>query len=123
MAFKLGKETRGIKTSENTPHIYRDKLDDGILGEAYDDGTIAISVELEPGSKKEKEVIVHEMDHAERIQDGELNYGMNYVRWRGAFYRREGGEILYNNEWYEEGDPALPWEALAFEKSDKIKNS
>ena len=89
MGFKLGKETRKIRTSKTTPHIYRDKLDDGILGEAYNDGTIAVSVEVKPGSKKEKEVITHEMDHVKRMQSGELAYGVNYVKWKGGFYERK----------------------------------
>lgn len=132
MAFKLGKETRKPIASRGnikTPHVYRKELDEGVKGEAYADGTIAISKDIKPGSSKYKEVLTHEMDHAKRIETGELTYGENYVRWlpkhsdEDGFYKRKDGHIEYKGEWYPEGHPHLPWEALAFQASNKAKKS
>ena len=123
MAFKLGSETRNFKPPENTHHIYRDKLDDGILGEAYDDGSIAVDESVKPGSEKEKEVVAHEMDHIKRMEDGQLAYGVNYVKWKDGFHQRKDGKIKYKGEWYNEGDENLPWEELAFNAGNEVKNS
>ena len=42
MGFKLGKESRQIRTSKSTP-IFRKKLDKGIVAEANLDGSIFIN--------------------------------------------------------------------------------
>jgi hypothetical protein len=127
MAFKLGRSSsrKPIAQSGNlksTP-VYRKKLQEGIKGEAYADGTIAISIDVKPNSSKYKEVLAHENDHVNRIKNKELTYGENYIKWRNNFYKRKKGHIEYKGEWYAEGHPHLPWEALAFKASNKAKKS
>ena len=112
MSFKLGKESRKIRTPKNTP-IIRKNLDKGILGEANNDGSIFIDKSVKPGSALEKRVIRHEGDHAKRMASGELGYGDNWVRFRGKTYARKDRKIKYNGKWHEEGSMAFPWEQLA----------
>ena len=45
MSFKLGRETRKYRSSENTP-IFRKKLDKGIIGEANNDGSIFVDTSV-----------------------------------------------------------------------------
>ena len=127
MAFKLGKSSSrkpiADKGNIKTPNVYRKELGEDIKGEAYSDGTIAISIDIEPSSNKYKEVLTHELDHANRIKNKELTYGENYVKWKGGFYKRKDGNVEYEGHEYPEGHPNLPWEALAFEASNKVKKS
>ena len=111
MGFKLGKETRQYRTPKDTP-IFRKKLNKGILGEANNDGSRYVDPSI-VHTKEYKKIIDHEMDHIKRMDNGELDYGDDWVRWRGNTYQRKGGKILYNTKWYEEGDHDLPWEKLA----------
>ena len=120
MGFKLGRESRGVKSSEETP-IFRKKLDKGILGEANNDGSIFISKDIKPGSKQEKEVIAHEGKHAKDMSSGKLGYGDDHVRYNGKSYHRENGKIKYNGKWIDEGSKEFPWEKAAYKESDKKK--
>jgi len=111
MAFELGKEKRGFKNSKNV-RIIEKNLDDGVKAEANNDGSIYVDPSI-VHTKEYKKIIDHEMDHMKRMDNGELDYGDDWVRWRGNTYQRKGGKILYNTKWYEEGDHDLPWEKLA----------
>tara|TARA_R110002124_G_scaffold189070_2_gene356318 strand:- start:1982 stop:2350 length:369 start_codon:yes stop_codon:yes gene_type:complete len=122
MGFRMGKERREIKNSQSTP-IFRKTLQEGVLGEANDDGSIYISKDLKPGSKKEKEVIKHESTHAKEMADGKLSYSDDDVKYNGTSYKREDGKIKYNGQWLDEGSKEFPWEKAAYKQSDKIKNS
>jgi len=115
MGFKLGSEKRGVKSSKNTP-IFRKKLDKGILGEANKDGSIYIDKDIPKGSKLEKDVIDHEMVHARDLKSGKLDYGDDYVRYKGKTYHRKDGKIKYNGNWKPEGDKSFPWEKAADKK-------
>ena len=114
MAFKLGKETRGVRNSKDTP-IFRKKLDKGILGEANMDGSIYIDKSVKPGSAQEKQVISHEGLHAKEMKSGKIAYGDDFVR---------DGKIKYNGKWHEEGSNVFPWEKRAV-KAEKqpVKSS
>ena len=120
MAFKLGNETRGFKNSKNT-NIVRKNLEDGILGEANNDGSINIDTSVKPGSAKEKEIVTHEQVHMQDMESGKLAYGDHWIRWNNKTYPRKEGEIKYNGKWYEEGAKNLPWEKAAYKKSGKHK--
>jgi hypothetical protein len=117
MAFKLGRETREFKTPRNVGPIVRKKLGKGILGEANNDGSIFINKDIKPGSEQEKTTIRHEGKHAEDMQKGILDYGDDWIRYKGKTYHRKtiGGvpKIKYNNKWYPEGDMTFPWEKAA----------
>ena len=120
MGFKMGREKREVKNSESTP-IFRKKLQAGVLGEANDDGSIYISKDIKPGSKKEEEVITHESTHAKELKSGKLSYGDDHVRYSGKSYHRENGKIKYNGKWIDEGSKDFPWEKAAYKESDKKK--
>ena len=114
MAFKLGKEKRGFKGP-----IIRKSLAKGILGEANKDGSIFINEKVKPGSAQEEQVINHESKHAEDMKKGVLDYGDDYVRYKGKTYHRKSGKIKYQGKWYKEGDNVFPWEKVAV-KAEKI---
>jgi len=120
MAFKLGSESRGIKKGNRfgvksdpsvpgTP-VFRKKLDEGILGEANNDGTIFISDELEPDSPLEEHTLIHEMKHIVDMKTNKLGYGDDYVKWEGQTFPRKDGKIKYYGKWLDEGSKEFPWE-------------
>jgi len=113
MAFKLGSQKRNSSRKNiNIPGspIYRKKLNDGILAEANDDGSIYISSKVKPGSHEEKEVLKHEMKHITDMKVGKLAYGDDYVKYHGVTYPRKNGKIKYNGKWMHEGSTNFPWE-------------
>ena len=120
MAFKLGSEKRGYKTSEKIGPIFRKKLDKGVLGEANNDGSIFIHEDIVSGSEQEETVIKHEIKHAEDMKSGVLDYGDDYIRYKGKTYPRKDGKIKYNNKWLKEGSNVFPWEKVAV-KAEKTK--
>ena len=79
MAFKLGSESRRIRTPENqgknnigdTP-IIRKSLGEGIKGEANNDGSIYISKDIEPGSAEARNKMKHERRHACEMKRGRI---------------------------------------------------
>ena len=93
--------------------VIRKDLDDGILGEANDDGTIYIDESVKPGSKKEKAVLKHEDVHMDDMASGDLAYTDTEVTWKGSKYDRKDGKVKYKGKWYDEGDHSLPWEKKA----------
>ena len=112
MAFELGKETRRIRNSKETP-IFRKNLDKGILGEANMDGSIYVDKDVPKGSALEKKVIRHESVHAKEMKSGKIAYGDDYVRDGKKTYHRKDGKIKYNGKWHEEGSNVFPWEKRA----------
>ena len=112
MGFKLGKETRRIRNSKETP-IFRKNLDKGILGEANMDGSIYVDKDVPKGSALEKKVIRHESVHAKEMKSGKIAYGDDYVRDGKKTYHRKNGKIKYNGKWREEGSNVFPWEKRA----------
>lgn len=103
---------------KNVP-IIRKSLQDGVLGEANNDGTIFLNKNIKPNSKQEKEVINHEMKHIDDMRSGKLGYGDDYVRYNGKTYPRANGKIKYNGTWYVEGSSSLPWEKAAEKQENK----
>lgn len=111
MAFKL-KNQSAFKSSnsyKSTPIIRKD-LDEGILGEANDDGTIYVSNNVEPDSEQERSVVMHEMKHMTDMKIGKLGYTDDEITWNGNKFERAEGHIKFEGEWYPEGDKAFPWE-------------
>mgnify|MGYP003128745731 CR=1 FL=1 len=104
MAFKLGRarkfEASGGEVMQKlsfkneqvsipgTP-VIRKNLEPGIMGEANMDGSIYISNEIQPGSKEENQVLLHEMRHATDMKTGKLAYGDDFVKYNGITYPRE----------------------------------
>ena len=118
MAFKLGGESRQMRSSSNTP-IFSKKLEDGVVAEANMDGSIFVSEDVDPNSLEYKIAIVHEEVHLEQMQpspewpDGRAAYGDNWVTWEGKTYFRKNGYIDGPNGRWEEGDENHPWEQEA----------
>ena len=128
MGFKLGKSiglqaTGGeinkklrFKTDEasvtGTP-VIRKSLEEGVLGEANMDGSIYISDKVQPGSKEENEVLLHEMRHATDMKTGKLAYSDDAIRYNGVTYPREtrnGKDMIkVEGKWTEAGGD-FPWE-------------
>ena len=135
MAFKM-KRTKATFPFKGEDHdflhegdykIVRKDLDEGVLGEAENGKTINIDVSIPKGSKKEKEVVTHEIHHQEEMNDGVLAYDDNSVTDEIAnrTYTRENGYLIDDEtgEVYEEGDDDLPHEQRAYKASNKIKNA
>ena len=112
MGFKLGKQTRQYNTPNRNP-IFRKDLEEGVLGEANNDGSIFIDKSVKPGSALERRVINHEKKHADDMASGILDYGDDWVRYKNKTYHRRDGKIKYNGSWHEEGSNKFPWEKRA----------
>ena len=131
MAFKLGRAKQPIarggvidrKLSFRTDEasvpgneVIRKNLSEGILGEANMDGSIFISDKVQPGSKEENQVLLHEMRHATDMKLGKLAYSDDTVYYDGITYPREtinGKDMIkVDGKWKEAGDD-FPWEKTA----------
>ena len=112
MAFKLGKEKRNFKHSGNVK-LVRTPLEKDTVAEARNDGTIAVSPDVNPGSKLMKRVIKHEMKHMQDMEEGRAAYGDNWLMWDGKIYIRKNGMIDGPAGRLPEGHPNHPWEAEA----------
>tara|TARA_R110001592_G_scaffold33581_5_gene116250 strand:- start:6649 stop:7011 length:363 start_codon:yes stop_codon:yes gene_type:complete len=118
MGFKLGSENRKIRTPENTD-IFRKKLEEGVLAQANNNGTVDIDTSVEPGSPLEKRVVNHELQHMNDMESGRASYGENWVMWEGKMYFRktiEGEKVIDGPSGrLPEGHPDHPWEQAAVE--------
>ena len=112
MSFKLGDETRKLRSSSNTP-IFRKKLEEGIIAEANMDGSIFVDESVDPNSSMFKTAIKHEQMHLDQMADGRAAYGENWVMWEGKIYFRRNGMIDGPNGRWPEGDENHPWEQEA----------
>ena len=135
MGFKLGKETglqvvngdirnkmrfsveKGTDASVPGTPVIRKELGEGILGEANMDGTIFLSEDIIPGSKEEKETLIHEMRHATDMKIGKLKYMDDYIKYNGNTYERkdiDGKDMInYDGKWIQAGSTEFPWELEA----------
>ena len=101
MAFKIDSP---ICTC-NTP-IYERNLEEGVMGEANNNGTILVNQNLSPLEKQK--VVDHEMVHIDQMKRGDLEYDNSNVYWKGKKYSRAS---------MVEGAKNLPWEKEAYKKS------
>ena len=88
--------------------IYTSKIEDGALGKGNKNGTILVSEELHNDEDRES-VIEHEKVHLDQIKRGDLDYDEKCVYWKGKRYKRSE---------MNEGNPKLPWEKEAYDKTD-----
>jgi hypothetical protein len=107
MAFKLNNPPYNC---DNTP-IYNVDMEQGILGKANNNGTIIINKDLDPN--KREHVISHEKVHIDQMKRGDLDYDDQNVYWKGKKYSRAQ---------MKEGAKNLPWEAEAYNKTNKQTN-
>jgi len=113
--MRFNKEAGGDASVPGTPVIRKD-LEPGVLGEANMDGSIYLSNEVQPGSKEENQVLLHEMRHATDMKTGKLAYGDSFVKYNGTTYPREtinGKDMIkIDGKWKEAGGD-FPWEKEA----------
>tara|TARA_R100000458_G_scaffold57850_1_gene64741 strand:+ start:915 stop:1301 length:387 start_codon:yes stop_codon:yes gene_type:complete len=124
MAFKLGSEKRGIKSSENVSFANKtvrenSNMAPGVIAQANNDGSIDVDPNVDLNSSFGKKVMKHELKHKEQMEEGRADYGDNWVMWEGKIYIRkdENGEPIIdgpNGKW-PEGHPNHPWEAEAIQ--------
>jgi hypothetical protein len=125
MAYKLGKERRQIRNSNNTP-IFSKKLGKGILGEANNDGSIFVDKSVKPGTKKFKRVVAHEKQHIKDMKSGRAGYTDKTVTWEGKTFKRDGngnisGKLNGKLVVAPEGSNIWPWEKSAVRAEKKVK--
>ena len=110
--MRFSQEAGGDASVAGTP-VIRKNLAEGIMGEANMDGSIYVSDKLQPGSKEENEVLLHEMRHATDMKVGKLAYDDNSIRYNGITYPREtknGKDMIkVDGKWTEAGGN-FPWE-------------
>jgi len=103
---------------ESEFEVIKVELEDGISGEANNDGTIFVDENIEDGSIEEAEVVAHEGKHMKDMEEGILGYGDNHIEYKGKKYERKDGKIKYNGKWLEEGYKDFPWEKTAYKEGD-----
>ena len=132
MAFKLGSKRGNTDNKLNIGgksnvvggiRVEFTELPEGVMGEANMDGSIFISDKLEPGSKEEQRVLIHEMRHATDMKIGKLKYDDNSVTYNGEVFPREdinGKDMIkIDGKWKEVGDEGFPWENDANNGNDE----
>ena len=114
--------------------VLRKDLEDGVLGEANNDGTIFISKSIKEGSPLEAEVVGHEQKHLDDMKAmvknpgkkrkvKKLGYGDDFVMWKGKKLKREDGKIEdpKTGEMKPEGDKSFQWEKDAYKAGEKAR--
>ena len=87
--------------------VYTTKIEDGALGKGNRNGTILVSDELHPDHIES--IVDHEKVHIDQMKRGDLDYDDEAVYWKGKKYSRSK---------MDEGNPNLPWEKEAYDKTD-----
>ena len=122
MAFKLrnqgfsgkGRFNLNDEAAPGTP-LLRKELGKGITAEANNDGTMFVSIDVEPGSYEEQQAIIHEMVHMTDMKTGKLSYNDEMITWNGENFPRKNGKVLFENRWLKEGSKEFPWEQMPWE--------
>ena len=104
--------TNKVKTG-GIPVIKKD-LEDGVIAEANNDGTIYLDKKVKNNTPLAKEAIAHEMVHMDQMARGDLDYNDDKVFWKGKSYDRDD---------MNEGSKNLPWEKEAYNKTKNMKKS
>ena len=114
MAFKLGQRSNST-SSFGKAKIVTTPLEKGTLAEARNDGTIAISPEVDQTNKKlMNRLMKHEGKHMEDLRNGKQAYGDNWLMWEDKIYIRKNGVVEGPNGAWPEGHPNHPWEQEAY---------
>ena len=114
--MRFGTEKGGDASIPGVP-VIRKKLGKDIMGEANMDGSIYLSEDIIPGSKEEREVLMHEMRHITDMRIGKLVYEDDYIIYNGQKHERKdinGKDMIkYDGEWVQAGSTKFPWELEA----------
>jgi len=100
----------GKLSIDNTP-IYQIDTEEGVMGQANNNGTIVVDKNLSP--LEQEDVVRHEKVHLDQMKRGDLEYNDDSVTWKGKKYSR--AEM-------DEGNRKLPWEVEAY-KANKLKTT
>jgi hypothetical protein len=95
---------------DSTP-VYQVDLGEGVLGKGNKNGTILVSDKIKDPEKRQS-IIDHEGVHIDQIKRGDLDYDDENVYWQGKTYPRSE---------MDEGNPNLPWEQEAYNKTDNYE--
>ena len=104
MGYKM---KMGKLSIDNTP-IYQIDTEEGVMGQANDNGSIVVDKNLSP--KEQEDVVKHEKVHLDQMKRGDLEYDDTNVIWKGKKYPRSK---------MDEGNKKLPWEVEAY-KANKL---
>ena len=104
MAFKMNSPFPSFPTP-----VYERELPEGVLGKGNKNCTILISEDIVNNKEQTKSIIDHEEIHIDQIKRGDLDYDNKNVYWKGKTYPRSK---------MDEGNPNLPWEKEAYNKTD-----
>jgi hypothetical protein len=107
MGFKM---KMGKLSIDNTP-IYQIDTEEGVMGQANNNGSIVVDKNLSP--LEQEDVVRHEKVHLDQMKRGDLEYNDDSVTWKGKKYSR--AEM-------DEGNRKLPWEVEAY-KANKLKTT
>tara|TARA_R100000278_G_scaffold24711_1_gene22773 strand:+ start:1299 stop:1658 length:360 start_codon:yes stop_codon:yes gene_type:complete len=119
MAFKLGSR-KNTPTHMGGVRVVTTPLDKGAIAEARNDGSIAISPDVDQSNKKQmNRIIKHEMKHMRDMKEGRADYGDNWMMWDGNIYIRKNGVIDGPNGSWPEGHPNHPWEQEAMQAENE----
>ena len=120
MAFKLGNRKSSSPIMMGGREIVTTPLEKGTLAEARNDGTIAISPDVDKTNKKlMNRLVKHESKHMKDMEDGRAAYGDNWLMWDDKIYIRKNGIIDGPNGAWPEGHPQHPWEQEAMAAEDE----
>jgi len=100
----------GKLSIDNTP-IYQIDTEEGVMGQANNNGSIVVDKNLSP--LEQEDVVRHEKVHLDQMKRGDLEYNDDSVTWKGKKYSR--AEM-------DEGNRKLPWEVEAY-KANKLKTT
>ena len=114
MAFKLGNRNN-MPTHMGGVKVVPTPLDSGTIAEARNDGTIAVSPDVNPNSALMKRVVKHEMKHMKDMKEGRADYGENWIMWEDKIYIRKNGMIDGPAGRLPEGHKDHPWEKEAIQ--------
>jgi hypothetical protein len=104
MGYKM---KMGKLSIDNTP-IYQIDTEEGVMGQANNNGSIVVDKNLSP--KEQEDVVKHEKVHLDQMKRGDLEYDDTNVIWKGKKYPRSK---------MDEGSKKLPWEVEAY-KANKL---
>ena len=91
MAFKLGKGNREYNMPKSIgggggTNVLKKRLDNGVVAEANNDGSIFIDPRASMDSNSLKRTIKHEAKHLHDMETGKSAYGDEWVMWEDKIY-------------------------------------
>ena len=119
MGFKLSQPNFHNSDQENVNEVIRSldiqqkPLDEDVIAEANNDGSMYIDDDVNIYSEEGKAAIAHEQVHHDQMKRGDLNYDEDFVYRKDTVYPREG---------MNEGSENLAWEKEAYDKEKDVFN-